>query len=77
MPKRRYNAEDIIHALRETDVLLSQGMNVNQICKRIGIADQTYYRRRKVYGGMKVNQAKRLKELEAENARLPILRSRS
>ena len=52
-------------------------MNVSQICKRIGIADQNYYRRRKVYGGMKVNQAKRLKELEAENARLPILRSRS
>ena len=57
MPKRRYNAEDIIHKLREADVLLSQGMNVSQICKRIGIAAQTYYRWRKVYGGMKVNQA--------------------
>ena len=56
MPKKRYNAEDIIHKLREADVLLSQGMNVSQICKRIGIADQTYYRWRKVYGGMKVDQ---------------------
>jgi transposase-like protein len=44
MQKKRYNAEDIIHKLREADVLLSQGMNVSQICKRIGIADQTYYR---------------------------------
>ena len=70
MPKKRYNAEDIIHKLREADVLLSEGMNVSQICKRIGIADQTYYRWRKVYGGMKVDQAKRLKELETENARL-------
>ena len=70
MPKKRYNAEDIIHKLREADVLLSQGMNVSQISKRIGIADQTYYRWRKVYGGMKVDQAKRLKELETENARL-------
>ena len=57
MPRKRYNAGDIIHKLRETDVLLSQGINISQICKRIGIADQTYYRWRKVYGGMKVNQA--------------------
>ena len=70
MPKKRYNAEDIIHKLREADVLLSQGMNVSQVSKRIGIADQTYYRWRKIYGGMKVDQAKRLKELETENARL-------
>ncbi len=70
MPKKRYNAGDIIRKLCETDVLLSQGMNISQICKRIGIADQTYYRWRKVYGGMKVDQAKRLKELETENARL-------
>ena len=57
MPKKRYNAEDIVRKLCETDVLLSQGMNISQICKRIGIADQTYYRWHKVYGGMKVNQA--------------------
>ena len=70
MPKKRYNAEEIIHKFREADVLLSQGSSVSQVCKRIGVADQTYYRWRKVYGGMKVDQAKRLKQLEAENARL-------
>ena len=70
MPRKRYNAGDIIHKLREIDVLLSPGINISQICKRIGIADQTYYRWRKVYGGMKGDQAKRLKELETENARL-------
>ena len=61
MATKRYNAEDIIHKRRETDVLLSEGMNVSQICKQIGIADQTYYRWSKVYGGMKVNRAKRLR----------------
>ena len=70
MPKKRYNAEEIIHKLGEADVLLSQGINVSQVCKRIGVSDQTYYRWRKTYGGMKVDQAKRLKELETENARL-------
>jgi transposase-like protein len=70
MAKKRYNAEEIIHKLREADVLLSQGMNIGQVSKRIGIAEQTYYRWRKAYGGMKVDQAKRLKELEVENARL-------
>ena len=70
MPKKRYNAEEIIHKLREADVLLSQRMNVGQVSRHIGIAEQTYYRWRKAYGGMKVDQAKRLKELEVENARL-------
>ena len=70
MPKKRYNAEEIFHKLREVDVLLSQGINVSQVCKRIGVSEQTYYRWRKAYGGMKVDQAKRLKELETENARL-------
>ncbi len=46
------------------------GEGVNQVCKQIGVSDQTYYRWRKIYGGMKVDQARRLKELEAENARL-------
>ncbi len=50
--------------------MLSQGKSVSQVCKQIGISDQTYYRWRKIYGEMKVDQAKRLKELEAENARL-------
>jgi transposase-like protein len=72
MPKKRYTAEDIIHKLREAEVLLGQNkdMTVPQMCKQIGVTDQTYYRWRKAYGGMKVDQAKRLKELETENARL-------
>ncbi len=70
MPKKRYNAEEIIHKLREADVLLGQGRTISEACKQIGVTDQTYYRWRKVYGGMKVDQAKRLKELETENSRL-------
>lgn len=70
MPKKRYNAEDIIHKLREADVLLGQGSTVTEVCKQLSVTDQTYYRWRKAYGGMKVDQAKRLKQLEAENARL-------
>ncbi len=50
--------------------MLSQGKTVSQVCKQLGVSDQTYYRWRKSYGGMKVDQARRLKELEAENARL-------
>ena len=70
MPKKRYNAEEIIHKLREADVLLGQDKTVARTCKQLGVTEQTYYRWRKAYGGMKVDQAKRLKELEAENARL-------
>ena len=70
MPRKRYNAEEIIHKLREADVVLSQEINVSQVCKRIGVSEQTHYRWRKAYGRMKVDQAKRIKELEAENARL-------
>lgn len=70
MPKKRYTAEDIIHKLREADVLLGQGRTVTEVCKQLSVTDQTYYRWRKAYGGMKVDQAKRLKQLEAENARL-------
>ena len=70
MPSKRYNAEEIIHKLREADVLLGQGQIVSGVCKQLGVSEQTYYRWRKAYGGMKVGQAKRLKALEAENARL-------
>lgn len=70
MPKKQYNAEEIIHKLREADVLLGQGRTIAEVCKLLGVTDQTYYRWRKSYGGMEVDQAKRLKELEAENARL-------
>ena len=64
MPKKRYNAEEIIQKLRGADVLLGQGKTVSQACKQIGVSDQTYYRWRKAYGGMKVDQARRAKELE-------------
>jgi len=70
MARKRYNAEEIIHRLREADVLLGQGQTVGQVCKQLGVTDQTYYRWRKTYGGMRVDQVKRLKELETENARL-------
>jgi len=70
MAKKRYTSEEIIHKLREVDVLLGQGRSIAHACKQIGVTDQTYYRWRKGYGGLKVDQAKRLKELEAENARL-------
>ena len=63
MPKKRYNAEDILHKLREADVLLGQGRTVTEVCKQLSVTDQTYYRWRKAYGGMKVDQAKRLKQL--------------
>ena len=70
MAKKRYRPEEIIAKLREADVLLAQGNKVPEVAKAIGIHEITYYRWRKEYGGMKVSQAKRLKELEQENARL-------
>jgi transposase-like protein len=60
MPKKRYNAEDIIHKLREADVLLGQGRTVTEVCKQLSVTDQTYYRWRKAYGGMKIDQAPQL-----------------
>jgi transposase-like protein len=62
--------EQIIGLLREMDVKISQGKNVGQICREIGISEQTYYRWRKEYGGMKTIQVKRFKELEKENTHL-------
>jgi transposase-like protein len=62
--------EQIIGLLREIDVKISQGKNVGQICREIGISEQTYYRWRKEYGGMKTVQVKRLKDLERENSHL-------
>ena len=60
MPKKRYNAEDITHKLREADVLLGQGRTVTEVCKQLSVTDQTYYRWRKAYGGMKIDQAPQL-----------------
>ena len=70
MSRKRYSPEQIIAKLPEAEVALSQGMTVGQISRQLGIAEQTYYRWRKEYGGLKVSQAKRLKDLERENKRL-------
>lgn len=70
MARTRHSSEQIIAKLREAEVLLGQGMKMPEVYKRLGVAEQTYYRWRKEYGGLKVNQAKKLKDLEKENARL-------
>jgi len=68
--KKGFTAEQIIKKLREAEVLLSKGEKVEQVIRKIGVSDVTYYRWRKEYGGMKVDQAKKLKDLEKENGRL-------
>ena len=71
MPKgRRLGAEQIVTKLRQIEVLQGQGKNIAVACKEVGTTEQTFYRWRKEYGGLKVDQAKRFKELEQENARL-------
>jgi putative transposase len=70
MVRKGYTPEQIINKLREAEVLLSQGNTIGVVSKKIGVSDFTYYRWRKEYGGMRVDQAKRLKDLEVENARL-------
>ena len=70
MARKRFSPEQIIGMLREAEVRLSQGEKVKGICRGLGITEQTYYRWRKDYGGMKVSQARRFKELERENGRL-------
>ena len=67
---KRYKAEEIVMKLREIELSINQGMDVVQACRQAGISDQSYYRWRKEYGGMKIDQAKKYKELEQENARL-------
>ena len=67
MARKRYSPEQIIGYLREAEVLLSKGSTVPQICRKTGIAEQTYYRWRKEYGRLSVDQARRLKEMEKEN----------
>jgi putative transposase len=70
MPGKRFGAEQIIPKLREAEVDLAKGLTVAQACKKIGVTEQTYYRWRKEYGGIRMDQAKRMKDLEKENARL-------
>jgi transposase-like protein len=70
MRRHRYTAEQIIGKLREAEVALAKGQTVAQVSRTLGITEQTYYRWRQEYGGLKVDQAKRLKDLERENTRL-------
>jgi transposase-like protein len=70
MVRKSYTPEQIINKLREAELLLNQGASVGEACRKIRVTEQTYYRWRKEYGGMRIEQAKRLKGLEKENARL-------
>ena len=70
MPKKRHTAEQIIGLLRQAEVELAQGRTVGEICRGLGISEASFYRWRAEYGGLKLDQARRLKALERENARL-------
>jgi transposase-like protein len=70
MPKKRFSAEQIVILLRQIEVLISQGKSAPIACRDAGISQQSYYRWRKEYGGLELDQARRLKDLEKENARL-------
>lgn len=70
MSKKRFTAEEIINKLHEAEVLQSKGQSLGEIVRQLGVSDATYYKWRKEYGGLRVDQAKRFKELEAENQRL-------
>ena len=70
MGRKRYTPEQIVHLLREAEVLLSQGRTVAKMCRELGFGEQTYYRWRRMYGGLDVKHARRLKELERENTQL-------
>jgi putative transposase len=70
MPKKTFTPEQIVAKLRQIEVLMSQGKRVPFACKEVGIVDQTYYRWRKEYGGLQLEQARKLKELQKENSQL-------
>jgi len=70
MARRRHTAEQIVNKLREAEVLIAQGQTIEQVARQLEINAQTYYRWRKEYGGLKTDQAKKLKSLESENSRL-------
>ena len=70
MGQKRYTAEQIIGQLRQAEVRLAEGKPVTEIVRELGVSEQTYYRWRREYGGLKVSQAKRLRDLERENGRL-------
>ena len=70
MPAKKHKPEEIIGKLREAEIVLAQGGTVADACRRIGVTEQSYYRWRKEYGGLKMDQARRMKDLETENQRL-------
>ena len=70
MPKRRHTPDQIINELREAEVLLSKGMKIAEVCRKIEVTEQTYYRWRKEYGCVRIDQARRVEELEKENGLL-------
>ena len=70
MPSKKHKPEEIIGKLREAEIVLAQGASTAEACRRIAVSEQTYYRWRKEYGGLRTDQAKRLKDLERENGRL-------
>ena len=70
MSRQRFTAEKVIGMLREAEVALAQGKKVGEVCRSLGISEQTYFRWRREYGGLKSTQAKRIKDLERENSRL-------
>ena len=70
MPRKRYTSEQIIVTLREAEVELAKSQSTAEVCRKLGITEQTYYRWRKEYGSLRVDQVRRLKNLERENARL-------
>ena len=77
MPIKRHSAEQIVRKLREAEVELAQGVTVKDACRKLAISEHTYYRWRREYGGLKLNQTKRLKQLEKENGRLKRLMARA
>ena len=70
MPSKKHKPEEIIGKLREVEIVLAQGASTAEACRRIAVSEQTYYRWRKEYGGLKTDQARRMKDLEKENLRL-------
>ena len=70
MSRKRYSPEKIIGMLREAEVALAQGMTVGEICRQLSVSEQSYYRWRKQYGGLRISQVRRMKDMERENARL-------
>lgn len=70
MGRKRHTAEEVVNKLRQADVELAKGTSIAAVCKLLSVSEQTYYQWRREYGGLKVDQAKRFKELQQENARL-------